>query len=1082
MSGTSGAITGVVSSSASGTYSFNVTVSDNAGSSISSNFTIVISTAVVINTNSLAAAALNSSYTGSLSVSGGSGSYTITASGMPTGLSVNPTSGVISGTPTVSGAYSVGFTVTDSNGLAASKTLTLNVVTPPSITTSTFAATTAGAVYSTSITAANGVPPYTYSISSGSLPAGLTLSSAGVISGTVSYGSNVKNSPFTFTVLLTDSAAETVSKTFTMAVTIKPWIPGDADRELRVGAVGVPYAENLFRIGGVGTLTYSASGLPAGLSINSSTGLITGTPTTSGTTAVSFTLTDSKGATSTTSKNLKVVAAGKSVVDLSSPITTGLHGQTNNGQFNGSWPYPYKIAAGDLNGDGNSDVVWTQYQNNRIILMFGNGDGSFTNESEQVNPDSIAYDAKVADFDGDGKMDVLISTNTGGRIVAYKGDNVWANNSITGMPINLGGQINEIAVADLNGDGATDIVAAGYGNNVIYVIMNCRASATVNYGGTSKACTAGTFFNYYVTSFALSGNPNGITLADMSRPMDGKIDLIIGTWNGYLYMYKGNGDGTFGSPSSVSTGYNICSVRTGVVFGTNPQVIALNNGSLHKIYNTSGSVTFNGSSVNLDNTAAGGGCGSVDVADVNGDGYADIAIAQTGIQKDAAALFLGSLSGTLTRTALSPGYQPYGLVFGNFSGQTLPDLAIARGWWQGWSELEVFRNNGLTSGLSNGYYLYASPPNNDVSSFGEPVVADLNRDGYPDFIVKMNGASSVFANNGNGTVSLQTTQISNGETSAWTWSHTQHLWDFNGDGLWDYVSVTGNGGGAGTAVVSLGNGDLSFGSQFSFAVNQSGCLNNLGARSVDVADVNLDGIADIVVATGCSSAPGSQVYIYYGYGDGTFNTASPTILSGVSSYADSVIARDFNNDGFIDIIIADNNGWIKVYRGTGAGTFAAPSQFNAGVGYALYNLQAVDLNNDGIVDLVVAPYGNSSNYASIIFNSSLTVAAQTVSVGNTNGQGAIMNSRWMTTGDVNADGKIDVILGKNYGAGYQVLLGNGDGTFQSSNANIYMPSNPGPYTQNQCSMIDLSGQFLPSLVCAEHDGGYGVGLMPNRSR
>lgn len=157
------------------------------------------------------------------------------------------------------------------------------------VMTTSLPAGTQGTAYSTNLAAVNGTTPYTWAISAGSLPQGLTLSAAGVISGTPTARSNLS-----FTVQVGDSAVpqNTAERLLSITINAPPLVI--VDTSLPAGYATVPYSYQLRAIGGVQPYSWSSTALPAGLS-RSTTGRITGTPTTIGTTSITFTLTDSVG-------------------------------------------------------------------------------------------------------------------------------------------------------------------------------------------------------------------------------------------------------------------------------------------------------------------------------------------------------------------------------------------------------------------------------------------------------------------------------------------------------------------------------------------------------------------------------------------------------------------------------------------------------------------------------------------------------------------------------------------------------------------------------------------------------------------
>jgi len=163
-------------------------------------------TPVSITTSSLPTAKLGVAYSKSLAATGGTAPYSWSlASGtLPAGLSLS-SAGVISGTPTAQGTSNFTVRVTDSSNPAqsATKALSLSVVNPVKITTaSALPAASVGVAYSTTLAAKGGTPPYTWSVTSGALPPGLSLSGSGVIS-----GKPTTKGTFNFTVKVTDTSS-----------------------------------------------------------------------------------------------------------------------------------------------------------------------------------------------------------------------------------------------------------------------------------------------------------------------------------------------------------------------------------------------------------------------------------------------------------------------------------------------------------------------------------------------------------------------------------------------------------------------------------------------------------------------------------------------------------------------------------------------------------------------------------------------------------------------------------------------------------------------------------------------------------
>jgi mono/diheme cytochrome c family protein len=260
------------------------------GGSDNNGFFFPIATTFEINTSSpLAAGTVGTAYSQTLAANNGTTPYTWTlASGstLPAGLGLS-TAGVISGTPTAAATSTFTVTATDSSSpvKTATKQFSITVAAAPIApqltisSSSPLAAGTVGTAYSQTLAASNGTTPYTWTLASGStLPAGLVLSAAGVISGTPTAAATS-----TFTVIVTDSAApaNTASKQFSITfaaagvpLTITTTSP------LTVATFGTAYSQTLAAGGGTSPYSWAttAGALPAGLSLNAA-GVISGTPT-----------------------------------------------------------------------------------------------------------------------------------------------------------------------------------------------------------------------------------------------------------------------------------------------------------------------------------------------------------------------------------------------------------------------------------------------------------------------------------------------------------------------------------------------------------------------------------------------------------------------------------------------------------------------------------------------------------------------------------------------------------------------------------------------------------------------------------
>lgn len=274
--------TGVVSGTPTSPQVFGITltVSDTFGqSSPATGFTITVKPApLAITTTTLPQGTIGTAYSQSVAVTGGTTPYTwsVSAGSLPSGLSLNASTGAITGTPTPT-AVTSSFTieVTDSSSPQMSAPQNLSIAIKLVITTTSLPNGAIGTAYNQTLVAEGGTPTYTWSVSSGSLPAGLALNtSTGAITGTPANNATSQ----TFTVQVQDSTSPTKqSATQNLSISIPLTIETTS---LPNGAIGTAYSQTVAVGGGTTPYTFavSAGTLPDGLSLNSSTGAITGTP------------------------------------------------------------------------------------------------------------------------------------------------------------------------------------------------------------------------------------------------------------------------------------------------------------------------------------------------------------------------------------------------------------------------------------------------------------------------------------------------------------------------------------------------------------------------------------------------------------------------------------------------------------------------------------------------------------------------------------------------------------------------------------------------------------------------------------
>ncbi len=312
-----------------------------------------------ITTTSLPAGTEGTAYSQSVAVTGGAGAltYSLSVGTLPAGLSLNASSGAITGTPTGPNSTS-NFTVKATDASAAGTqsatqalSIAINLPPAPAITTTTLPAVVEGTAYSQTIATTGGLSPLTFSLSVGTLPAGLSLNaSTGAITGTPTGPNGTAN----FTVQVADHSnpVQTATQPLSILVSLPP-PPAISTTSLPAGVEGSAYSQTLAATGH-GTLAYSVSlgTLPAGLSLNSGTGAITGTPTgPNGTASFTIKVTDGSNPVQSATQALSIVI---NLPPAPAITTTSLPGVVEFASYNqtvaatGYAPLVYSVSAGTL--------------------------------------------------------------------------------------------------------------------------------------------------------------------------------------------------------------------------------------------------------------------------------------------------------------------------------------------------------------------------------------------------------------------------------------------------------------------------------------------------------------------------------------------------------------------------------------------------------------------------------------------------------------------------------------------------------------------------------------------------------------
>ncbi len=419
-------------------------------------------------------------------------------------------------------------------------------------------------------------------------------------------------------------------------------------------------------------------------------------------------------------------------------------------------------------------------------------------------------------------------------------------------------------------------------------------------------------------------------------------------------------------------------------------------------------------------------------ADLNGDGKTDIVtllpapVDDHGDTTGPATLIIAYGNGDGTFRVQAPvnlaggGFQPAELIEDlNHDGKL--DIIVVSGDQYGESTIETYLNNGNSTFRAGPIYPGLTVA--DLLASG-----DFNGDGFGDLVIKNNFETQILLGKGDGSFTAGATYNVNAYSAGVGDLNRDHHLDLVLNSVKNSVVMLGKGNGTFTTSATL---DTTFGT----AISSIEYGNPVMPTEVYVGDMNKDGIPDLAIVSLSSAV---AVSVYYGKGNGTFSNPKPFNLGGsYGSVVTPVAFGDMNRDGHVDAITVTYKHYAIAW-GTSDGGFDAPV-----IAQARYagSIAKGDFNGDGIEDIAVVaePICSSCTGTSVrVFlgtGKGYLSAPKTYSI----------PVKWgaIAAGDVNRDGKIDLVVTRNAmmmntvsGRPYTtpdlaVLLGHGDGTFEA---------------------------------------------------
>jgi hypothetical protein len=629
----------------------------------------------------------------------------------------------------------------------------------------------------------------------------------------------------------------------------------------------------------------------------------------------------------------------------------------------------------DLDQDGQLDVITNA--GDQTLLFKGNGDGTF--QPYEVLSATGGTQMESVDIDLDGDMDVVRYSSG----VVNIGLNNGLGNLLEGATFVFTLQtsnFSQLALADLNGDDAKDLIVNDLGSNEVQIAIN-------EGDGT------------FITSFALATveEPGNVHAQDLND--DGLAEIVVSSAvSELLYIHINTGNNNFTAlpidiNSTVPNG--LAPISSGDFDDDNDLDLMVAGSAQAIVVHNMGNDTFSSSTPAFNGVYAYGQI----TGDWNNDGWLDAAWAN--FNNGGITALVNDGDNTWSSPYSNNFYTSWGnsedLESGDFDGDQILDIVVANG---GAQHFAFLKGNGDGSfgllALRSGY-----------NSAGL-TINDFDEDGDLDVIATNNNslANSVMAlsrNNGDG--SFSATEYLPSVAGAGEAASA----DFNTDNIADVILHSNQG-----YALFIGTGDGTFDEPLIIPTSNLGAG---GDRTIALGDYNGDGILDIA---------GSRVAannIGFLYGQGNLNFTAPVVYTDNLNYARCIITAQLNDDNYDDLVVCSNSSdEVFIYFGTANNAMEAPVVI-ATPG-APEGLVSFDADEDGDNDLFVAS-PNANRIYFIESNNDQTFAAP-VFFDTPNGA----NANRMSAADINNDGHLDIACAFYQQDAAGVFFGNGDGTFQ----------------------------------------------------
>jgi len=576
---------------------------------------------------------------------------------------------------------------------------------------------------------------------------------------------------------------------------------------------------------------------------------------------------------------------------------------------------PMSVAVADVNGDGLPDLICPNLNYNSTLTIFTNaGNGRFAVSStpgEGVNGSYPDFVAAVTNLDGHGLMALVAANNANPLGISFGGTLTVLTNNGTGVfgsntTLHVGIAPVCVAAGDFFGNGLMDLASANAGTNTLTVLSNNTAVYNATFTVGSPA----------ILGVSASGSPTPAFILTNSLP------------RGMFFTDNSNGTALFGGTPLIGSGgvYTfslLASNNVSPYFTAQKITMTVNQRPVF-----SGGAFATAATLRLNEPVY-----SIAVADVNGDGYPDLisAVENYSINSGQLVVFTNNGAGGFGSNATYnvDSFPTDVQVVTNLNGHGLMGLVVANYDEDSGNTVTVLTNNGTGVFGSNATYTVSRGPYSviaaDIYGNGRPALISANS--YSGF-----STLTVLTNNGWGGF---------GSNSAYNVGSDPECIiaaDLNRNGRMDLITANS---GAGTLTVLTNNGNGIFALSTTIIPNQT-------PTSVTAADIYGNGRPALI----CNNTSASTLSVFTNKGNGTF--ALNATLN-VPASPQCVMAADVNGDGSVDLISLNSSGLLTVFTNNGAGIFGSNLTFTVQNGSGQVNgLAVADVNNDGKVDLAIA--------------------------------------------------------------------------------------------------------------------------------